>query len=88
MTSAKFAPYAMAIFSDREKVEALWRQTDARHDYDGIRRDIGAGFFGGDTAFTPEDVARHSSESYAESAGHHGDGGGHHDGSASGGGHH
>lgn len=88
VTSVAFAPYAMAIFSDREKVEALWRQADARHDYDRIRYEIGSAYFGGDASFTREDVARHSSESHREGGGHHGHDGGHHAGSESGGGHH
>lgn len=88
LTSVAFAPYAMAIFCDREKVEALWRQANARHDYDRIRDEIGAAYFGGDASFTPDDVARHSAEAYGEGGGHHGHGGGHHHGSASGSGHH
>jgi hypothetical protein len=87
VTSLKFAAYAMAIFSDRDGVEARWRQTDALHDYERIRRDIGSAFFGGDAGFTPEAAARHSSETYAEGSGHQGHGGGHND-SSDGGGHH
>jgi hypothetical protein len=88
VTSPKFAPYAMAIFSDRDKVEALWRQTDARYDYDRIRHEIAAAYFGGDASFTLDDVARHCSEASGGGGGHHGSDDGHHDASASGGGHH
>ncbi|MGA0604257.1 DUF6559 family protein [Caulobacter sp. KR2-114] len=77
--SPRFAPYAMAIFADREAVEALWRQTGARFDYDRIRREIGDAHFAGDAGFTPEDAARHWGET-GEGAGHHASDGGSHDG--------
>jgi hypothetical protein len=88
VTSLAFAPYAMAIFCDREKVEALWRKGDAPHNYDVLRHEIGAAYFGGDAGFTREDMARHSTEACGESSGHHGHDGGLHEESASGGGHH
>jgi hypothetical protein len=82
VSSRKYSAYAVAIFCDRDELQRLVSEGKGHPDYEALRTELSAYYFGGDSDFTFRDVARYAAQHGDHSHGdsHSGDGAAHHGG--------